>query len=290
MWALFPRPVRCTPAPVVPHPSDPYSPLLSATARLLRPLVRLLIRSGVTCPILMDVLRGVYVDVARQMLPDERARTDSRLSVMTGIHRKELRRYREAGGAPPPQPPALGVQLVARWLGEPGLQDTAGHPLPLPRSAPEGQPSFESLVAGVTRDIRPRAVLDDWMNGGIVAPDPDGNLVLQSAAFLPKAGSAEQLFFLGRNTHDHLAAATANVGPDRPATPFLDRSVHYDGLSAAAAARLAATAREAAVRMILDVNRQALAIAEHDDSVTPPGTHRPHRVNLGAYLFEAGGE
>ena len=269
------------------HPSDPSSPLLSATARLLRPLVRLLIRSGVTCPTLVDVVRGVYVDVARGMLPDERARTDSRLSVMTGIHRKELRRYREAGGAPPPQPPALGVQLVARWLGEPGLQDDAGQPIPLPRSAPDGRPSFESLVAGTTRDVRPRAVLDDWLGQGLVAANAAGDLVLQSAAFLPRPGSAEQLFFLGRNTHDHLAAATANAGPDRPATPFLDRSVHYDGLSAAAAARLASVARDAATRMILDVNRQALAIAEQDDADAPAGTPRPHRVNLGAYLFEA---
>lgn len=267
------------------------SPLLSAVARLLRPLVRLLIRSGVTCPMLMEVVRGVYVDVARGMLPDERARTDSRISVMTGVHRKELRRYRESGGAPHAAGPTVGSQVAARWLGLPGLQDADGRPRPLPRVAAEGEPSFESLVAGVTRDVRPRAVLDEWLDAGLVAPDADGRLVLQAQAFVPRPGTAEQMFFLGRNAHDHLAAAAANVGPDAPETPFLDRSVHYDGLSAAAAARLAALAREAAQRMLLDVNREALLIAEEDDRAAASGAARGavrrHRVNLGAYLYDA---
>ena len=285
MWALFPQPRLCSSVPVDPRPSDPPSPLLAATARLLRPLVRLLIRSGITCPTLMDIVRGVYVEVAREMLPDDKARTDSRISVMTGVHRKELRRFRESGGAPHGQPPTVGSQVAARWLGQPGLQDAGGRPLPLPRTAPDGQPSFESLVAAVTRDVRPRAVLDDWLDAGLVVPDATGRLVLQAGAFLPRPGSAEQMFFLGRNVHDHLAAAAANVGPDAPAAPFLDRSVHYDGLSATAAARLAALAREAAQRMLLDVNRDALAIAADDDREAG-GTVRHHRVNLGAYLYE----
>ncbi len=36
--------------------------------------------------------------------------------------------------------------------------------LPLPRSGPA--PSFDSLVASVTRDVRPRAVLDEWVSQG----------------------------------------------------------------------------------------------------------------------------
>ncbi len=266
-----------------PPPPRPNSPLLDAVARLLRPLVRLLIRSGVTCPTLMEVARGVYVDVAREMLPDPRARTDSRISLMTGVHRKELRRHREDAGGAAPQPVTVGSQVAARWLGQPGLQDAEGRPLPLPRSAPAGEPSFEALVEAVTRDIRPRAVLDDWMDQGLVVADAEGRLVLRAEAFLPQPGRAEQLFFFGRNLHDHIAAAAANVAGD---PVFFDRSVHYDGLSAEAAARLTAVARDLAQRMVLDVNRAALAIAEADDAKAA-GAVRHARVNLGAYLFTA---
>lgn len=251
----------------------------------MRPLVRLLIRAGITCPTLMDLIRGIYVDVAREMLPDARARTDSRISLMTGIHRKELRRHREDGPAPTPMPVTIGSQVAARWLGQPGWQDGAGTPLPLPRTAAPGEPSFETLVGAVTRDVRPRAVLDDWFEQGLVAPDGEGRLVLQARAFLPRAGGADQAYYFGRNLHDHLEAAAANLaGP--PA--FLDRSVHYDGLSAEAAARLSEVARTAAERMLLDVNRAALAIAEADDA-EPGAGPRDRRVNLGAYLLDARG-
>ena len=242
-----------------------------------------------TCPTVMDVVRGIYVDVAHEMVPDPKARTDSRISVMTGVHRKELRRHRTAH-APLPHPPPLGAQVAARWLGHPGLQDATGTPLPLPRTAPDHQPSFEALVEAVTRDVRPRAVLDDWLEQGLVRHDMEGRLVLQAQAFLPRPGGAEQMFYLGRNLHDHMAAAAANVLPEPDGAPFLDRSVHYDGLSAAAAARLAQVARDAAQRMLLDVNRSALAIADADDAAagqSPEGPPRMHRVNLGAYLFEA---
>ena len=269
--------------PALPSPL-PASPLIEAVALLLRPLVRLLIRAGITCPTLMDVLRGVYVDVARDMLPDGRARTDSRISLMTGIHRKELRRHREDGPAPTPLPVTIGSQVAARWLGQPGLQDSAGNPLPLPRAATAGAPSFEALVEAVTRDVRPRAVLDDWLDQGLVVQDEQGCLILQARAFLPRAGGADQAFYFGRNLHDHMAAATANLaGP--PA--YLDRSVHYDGLSPEAAAHLSAVARDAAERMLLDVNRAALAIAEADD-LKAGDAPRECRVNLGAYLFDAG--
>ena len=261
----------------------PASPLLTAVARLLRPLVRLLIRAGVTCPTLMDAVRGIYVEVARDMLPDPRARTDSRISLMTGVHRKELRRHRDQPDPAPPQPVTVGSQVAARWLGTPGWQDAAGRPLPLPRTAQDGQLSFEALVEAVTRDIRPRAVLDDWLDQELVATDEQGRLVLRAEAFLPKPGRAEQLFFFGRNLHDHMAAAVANVEGN---APFLDRSVHFDGLSPEAAARLAAIARRAAQAMLLDVNRAALAIAEADDSQAADSP-RHSRVNLGAYLFTA---
>ena len=271
---------------VEPPSPNPASPLLAAAARLLRPLVRLLIRSGVVCPTLMEVLRTVYVEEARRLLPDERARTDSRISLMTGIHRKELRRSREVGVEPAPVPVTVGSQVASRWLGQKGMQDAAGRPIPLPRSAAPGEPSFEALVASVTRDVRSRAVLDDWLEHGLVTIDGENRLVLQAEAFLPRPGHAEQLFYFGRNLHDHMAAAAANVDPDAGQAPFLERSVHYDGLSDAAAADLARVAREAAQRMLLEVNRAALTIAEADDAAAA-GAARTHRVNLGAYLFAA---
>ena len=277
-----------TPAPDRPR-APPPEHLLKPLERLLRPLVRLLIRSGVTFPVFADLLRGLYVDVAlRDLLTDPGARTDSRVSLLTGVHRKEIRRLRTPDPSLEATTPAvvtLASEIIARWLAAPGYADAAHRALPLPRGGPA--PSFEALVASVTRDLRARAVLDDWLDQGLVTLDAEGLVRLSADAFLPREGSEAQLFYFGRNLHDHIAAAAANLASPA-AGPFLDRSVHYDRLSPEAAERLEAAAREAARRLLLEVNRAALGIAEADDRArgaegTAPGPTR--RVNLGVYLY-----
>ena len=129
----------------------PLSTLLRATRRLLRPLVRLLMRSGVTFPVLADLLRGLFVEVAiTDLLVDPKTRTDSRISLLTGVHRKEIRRLRLEETGPDAVPPVvtLSSQIIALWLGSPGFLDPDGRPLSLPRTARPGvaEPSFEALV------------------------------------------------------------------------------------------------------------------------------------------------
>ena len=255
-----------------------------------------MIRSGVTFPVVADLLRGLFVEVAsRDLLPGERPRTDSRISLLTGIHRKELRRQRAADqDAPEPPVVTLNSQLIGRWLGDPAYVGADGRPMALARGGPP--PSFDALVAMTTRDVRSRSVLDEWLSQGIATQEADGRVVLASSAFLPRDDLEARLFFFARNLHDHVAAASANIVSASGATggaPFLDRSVHYDGLGLEAAAELEAHAREAAGRLLLDINRAALAIADRDDALAKAaGPRETRRVNLGVYLFadgEAGG-
>jgi len=272
-----------------PTPPPPQA-LLKPLSRLLRPLVRLLIRSGVTFPVLADLLRGLYVEVAaRDLLTDPKARTDSRLSLLTGVHRKEIRRLREQPPASEavPEVVTLGSQIIARWLGTAPYADADGRPRPLPRTGRgAGKASFESLVESVTKDVRARSVLDDWIGQGIVALDKEGRVHLDRAAFIPRPGGEEQLFYFARNLHDHIAAAAANVATAGPA-PFLDRSMHYDRLRPETAAQLETTAREAAQQLLTDVNRVALAMAEADDEAAKSGGESmpTRRINLGVYVY-----
>lgn len=270
------------PAPLtLPGPSH----LLTATRRILRPLVRLLIRNGITFPVVSDLLRGLYVDVAASdMLVDPRSRTDSRISLMTGVHRKEIRRLRSdvSDAAHIPDIVTIGTQIVARWLALGG--DDTGAPIPLPRTAPTGE-TFETLVASVTTDVRPRAVLDEWLSQGLVTVDGQDRVHLNTAAFIPRPGGDEQLFFFGRNLHDHVAAAAGNIAAD-DAAPYMDRSVHYDRLTPAMARRLEEEARAIAVQALLEINRTAIALLEQEDG--SPGAGRQEgtaRFNFGVFVY-----
>ncbi|QGM48134.1 DUF6502 family protein [Methylocystis heyeri] len=249
-------------------------------ARLLRPLVRLFIRCGATFPAICDLLRELYVNVAVHdfALPDKE-QTDSRISLLTGIHRKEVRRLREAGAPVRMTPASVSrtTQIVALWLADRRFADESGAPAPLRRAGAEGKgPTFEELVEDVTKDLRPRAVLDEWLDRRIVVLDAKGRVVLTEAAIAPNRGDDRQLHYFGRNLHDHIAAAVENVTAN-PA-PFLERAVHYEGLSDEAARRLEALSRKLAMEALLAANREAQTLHRSDAG-------GEWRWNFGVYVY-----
>ncbi|HMN72550.1 MAG TPA: DUF6502 family protein [Rhodoblastus sp.] len=261
---------------IAPQAARLHGPL----TRLLRPLVRLAIRAGMTFPALADLLRELYVNVAEHdfALPDKE-QTDSRISLLTGIHRKEVRRLRGAGAPVRDVPSVVSrtSQIVARWLASPRFCDRRTGPKPLRRAGGPGHgPTFEELVESVTRDVRPRAVLDEWLDRKLVVIDADGKVVLTQAAIAPGAGDERQLHYFGRNLHDHIAAASANVQSSAP--PFMERAVHYEGLTEEQAKKLEALSRDLGMDALRKANAQA-----HDEAGT--GAHGDWRWNFGVYVF-----
>lgn len=254
--------------------------LQTPIARVLRPLVRLFIRCGLTFPALCDLLRELYVNVAEyDFALADKEQTDSRVSLLTGIHRKEVRRLRGAGAPVRTAPASVSrsSMILARWVAAPEFLDAAGAPRPLRRAADSGEgASFEDLVEQVTRDVRPRAVLDEWLDRGMATIDDEGRVRLEEAAFAPRPGDDRQLYYFGRNLHDHVAAAVENILSDTP--PFFERAVHYEGVSEAVAGRMLDLARERGMEALKEVNRAAQSATETDAG-------GEWRFNFGLYLY-----
>jgi hypothetical protein len=123
------------------------------------------------------------------------------------------------------------------WLGSPDFNDESGLPRALPRRAADAaSPSFEDLVESVSKDVRPRTILDEFLRLGIVAVDEAGRIGLRTAAFVPETGFEEKAYYFGRNLRDHIAAAAANLEGARP--PRFERAVYYDRLSRESAGAL----------------------------------------------------
>ena len=258
---------------------------MRAARRMLRPLVRLLIQAGATFPALAELLRQLYVDVAiNDVLRHEKNRTDSLVSLITGLQRREVHRLRADRPEPDAVPASvtIGTRAIAHWLSMPEFAEADGTPKPLPRS---GEGSFDALIASVTTDLRPRTVLNDWLTQGVATLDEQDRVHLNTVSFIPRGGRTEQMFYFGRNLRDHLEAATANVSaPDAP--PFLDRSVHYDRLDEPTARALEAVARETAARVVAEMTRVADSMTEGKPEVDEV-TDEPHRwrVNFGLYVY-----
>jgi len=264
----------------------PPAALLRALRSLLRPLVRFLVARQVPYPFLANLLKGVYVEIAeRDFALAGKRLTDSRISLLTGVYRRDVKRLRaelREGSVIPPAV-SLGAEVVAHWNGLPEFVDAEGRPNPLPVHAEAG-PSFETLVASVSTDIRARSVLDEWLRLGVVHFDDRGRVVLDSGAFVPQKGIEEKLYYFGRNLRDHIAAAAHNVQAEEP--PFAERSVYYGRLSAASVAEIGEFAAEQGMTALQAVNRLAIRLQERDAQAGDT----TRRMTFGVYFLEAEAE
>ena len=263
---------------------NPSPILIRAIRHVLCPLVRLMLSSGVTFPLVSELLKGVFVEVAdREFRLDDRKPTDSRISLLTGVHRKDVRRLRgidRASDSRLPDTIPFGARLVAAWLGKERFLDGHDQPRRLQRTRGSGtQASFEELVASHSTDCRPRVVLDEWLRLGIVKIDEQDLVVLNTEAFIPTTGLDEKLHFFAHQLHDHAAAATDNLLGSRPAQ--LERSVMYEGLSQASIDRLHQRARQLGTRMLKELNGLAMTL-DNDDA---PGSEPRQRFTSGVYFY-----
>jgi len=250
---------------------------------MLRPLARLLMAHGIHFPAFSELAKGVFVDVAARDFPDDGSGlTDSRVSLLSGVHRREVKRLRtEAPQYQAPQSVSMGAQIAARWCAEAAFLDHQRRPKPLPRTFNQGgDVSFERLVESISKDIRPRAVLDEWLRLGVATLDEADCVHLSEAAFVPAHGVEEKAFFFGKNLHDHLAAATHNLLDGKPA--YLERCVYYDGLSEDSIEKLRALSRELAVAALQEVNRQAMTLQQQDNE----RADADQRMTFGVYFYD----
>ncbi|HWD30237.1 MAG TPA: DUF6502 family protein [Pseudomonas sp.] len=258
--------------------------LLSALRRVMRPLVRLMLRKGVTYTVFADVLKEVFVDVAdREFRLDDKAPSDSRISLLTGIHRKDVRRLRHEGDTASmalPENITLGAQLVNVWTNSQPFCKAVGQALPLPRLASVGgEVSFDALVARVSTDIRARVVLDEWLRLGVVRVDEQDCVHLEAQAFLPQKGFDEKAAYLGHNLHDHASAAVHNLSGQ--GQPFFERSVHYDALAPVSVEVLREAVAGEGMQALLGFSRLAAELEDRDLSSPEPR----QRITIGLYFY-----
>lgn len=250
----------------------------------LVPWVRLCVAHGIQYGALSELLKGVFVEVAdKDFALEPHRQTDSRVHVLTGVHRKDVRRLRSATEqvGVVPASISLGVALVTRWTSTPPY--TAGgqvRALARLKSA-GGDLSFEALVASISKDVRPRALLDEWLRLGLVTLTPDDYVCLNQEAFVPRQGLDELAYFLGHNLYDHAAAAVDNVLTTQ--APRFERAVRYEGLSPESIAELKRLAAEYGMSALKAVNERAAALEERDRG---QGT-ATERFTFGAYIYDA---
>ena len=258
--------------------------LLKAVSWLCKPLIRLLISNGITFPQFRDVLKGLYVNVAEQdLLYKGKDVSDSRLFILTGVHRKDIKRLRQMSADASlqnSQSTSLGGAIVARWLDTEDFLDDKGEPRCLSRNSKNDLAGFEQLVTEVNKDVRPRAILDEWLHSGIVSINEKDEICLNQKAFVPSKNFNDQSFYLARNVHDHLAACENNMQSTNP--PMMERSVYYSSLTPESIKKLKNITQKEGSELLQKINHEAMLLQQQDENKEGAS----QRMRFGCYWFD----
>jgi Family of unknown function (DUF6502) len=277
-----------TPNPVKVKQKPPMSSrseiVLGAVLRVMQPLTRLLLQHGVTYPVLSAALKRVFLLAAQAELAHRgMPATDSAITLLSGVHRRDVRNLSsvdapQVGSAATSAPMGLVGQVVARWLTDTQCLDRKGAPKRLARSGEP--PTFDALVASVSSDVRPRAMLDEMLRLGVVSENDHG-VALSAGGFAPREGLAEMAALAADNLKDHAAAAAANVQGE---TNFLEQAIYVDDITPASARAIHDAAVLAWKKAFQAVMKEAQGRFDADAAEAAPG-ERTHRARFGVYFF-----
>lgn len=161
--------------------------VLDAFQLVLRPIVKILLRYGIGYNQFAETVKTAFVDVGSTDFGIRGRPTNiSRVAVMTGLTRKEVRRLRtkiECGENCISVKTTPITEIITRWHSEDDYLDRGGRPSVLP-FAGESK-SFSSLVKSFGGDVPPGAMRTELKRMGLVDEHDDSSLSIKSRLAMP---------------------------------------------------------------------------------------------------------
>jgi hypothetical protein len=260
--------------------------LSAVVMRLLGPLVRVLLRNGMSFNAFSDLAKRVYAEVGmREFGIPGKKQTVSRVSILSGLSRKEVQRLLGEGaqttGTDVQERYNRAARVIAGWVRDGDFTNAAGDPLPLSQGGTGA--SFSQLVKRYSGDVPARAVLDELLRVGAVERLEDDRIHLLSRAYIPRTSDPDKLDILGADVADLITTIDHNLQHDG-AAPRFQRKVMYDNLPDESISAFRALSAQQAQGLLEKMDQW---LSQHDRDVNPSvkGAGRV-RAGIGIYYFE----
>ncbi|NOQ89369.1 MAG: hypothetical protein GQ549_00315, partial [Gammaproteobacteria bacterium] len=175
---------------------------------------------------------------------------------------------------------SLSGEIIARWSSMPEYLDDKGKPRPLLKNGKDDEAGFEQLVSSVSKDVRSRVILEEWLRLNIVRLKDD-YVILSRSAFVTNKEFKEMAYYLGHNVHDHMASCVNNILQE--GEPMLERSVYYASLTESSVNKLNTIASKKGNDLLQYLNKQAIKFYDTDKHKDDAN----YRMRLGVYWHQA---
>jgi hypothetical protein len=199
-----------------------------ALRMMLKPLMKLLISQGVTHGDFSEAAKDVYVEVAIRHFDKSSRVNQSRIAILTGLTRKEVKNVidRAINATPHSKNFSRPSRVLAGWHSDPKYVGPYGVPLELPyESTVEGTPTITSLVRTYSGDMAPRPMLKELFRVGAVVELENATYKAIRREFEPEALSPELVERLGVIGHYFFSTAAANIEKREQTSGYFDRRV-----------------------------------------------------------------
>lgn len=230
------------------------SPAEHLLLALLQPVARLMIDSDISLAAGVELLKTALVEEVYAQSADASV---SQVSLMTGVHRKDIKRL-ENGGTVPSKASAA-ARVLTLWQNDPNyLKD--GQPRVLQRN---GEAGFDALVSLAKVDAAPATILALLRGSGNVTEE--GNLIRFVTASVIPQDRDEKMRAAAATLVPHLDTTIGNlIGK----TEHWDQVLRYSHLSREAADELEAEATRMASEMLQALNRMANDLQQENEGQT----------------------
>lgn len=189
--------------------------VLNSFQLVLRPIVKILLRYGIGYNEFAETVKTAYVDVSSSEFGIRGRPTNiSRVAVMTGLTRKEVRRLRtkiESGEDIVVVKSTPITEILHRWHAEDEFLDASGRPATLPFSGTEK--SFSALVKKYGGDVPAGAMRAELKRVGSIEENEDGDLTVKLRSFWPSDQTPKLESALIHHVYPLLSNVSFNTDP-----------------------------------------------------------------------------
>ena len=189
--------------------------VLDAFLLVMRPIAKILLRYGISFSEFAETSKTAFVDVATSDYGIRGRPTNiSRVAVMTGLTRKEVRRLRDKvkNGHEPVWVKSTPItEILSRWHKETDFLDEKGRPAALQFSGCKN--SFSELVKRFGGDVPPGAMRTELKRVGSIAEDDDGKLKVVRRIVIPVDYTDNLITSLVHGVYPLLSTVVLNSDP-----------------------------------------------------------------------------